>query len=126
MSRELVLKKCNNCGALVEVLEDCNCEGCGIICCGEQMKKIEANSVDAAVEKHVPNYEVDGDKIIVKVNHVMEEEHYIEWIAMASDKGICKKFFKPGETPETHFKYIPGSKIYAYCNKHSLWSNEVK
>ena len=121
MSRELILKKCFKCGALVEVLKDGE-----IICCGDQMKNVVANSVDAASEKHVPSYEIKEGKIIVRVNHVMEEEHYIEWIAISSDKEICKKFLKPGEKAEVYFKYIPGSKIYAYCNKHGLWSNEVK
>lgn len=121
MNRELSLKKCFKCGSLVEVLKDGE-----ITCCGEQMKKVAANSVDAVVEKHVPSYEVNEEKITVRVNHVMEEDHYIEWIAMAYDKGICKKFLKPGETAEVCFKYIHGSKIYAYCNKHGLWENEVK
>ena len=56
------------------------------------MKRVTANSVDAAFEKHVPNYEVNDKKITVRVNHVMEEDHYIEWIAIASEKRICKKF----------------------------------
>lgn len=121
MNKELILKRCLKCGALVEILKDSE-----ISCCGEPMKKIMANSVDAAFEKHVPNYEVNDGKITVKVNHVMEEEHYIEWIAIASEKRVCKKFLKPGDVAEVCFKYIPGSKIYAYCNKHGLWSNEVK
>ena len=59
------------------------------------MKELVPNSVDAAVEKHVPTYEVKDGKIFVKVNHVMEEDHYIEWIAMASDDKVGKKFLKP-------------------------------
>lgn len=121
MDRELNLKKCLKCGALVEVLKDSE-----INCCGEPMKKVVANSVDAAFEKHVPKYEVNDEKIKVIVNHVMEEEHYIEWIAMVSEERVCKKILKPGDIAEVCFKYIPGSKIYAYCNKHELWSNEVK
>ena len=126
MSRELVLKKCMSCGALVKVIKDCECDNCGIKCCGEQMKELIPNSVDAAVEKHVPTYEVKDGKILVKVNHVMEEEHFIEWIAMVSDKSECTKIFKPGEVCETHFKYIPGSTLYAFCNKHGLWKVDVE
>ncbi len=121
MSRELVLKRCLKCGALVEVFKDSE-----ITCCGEPMKEVIANSVDAAIEKHVPEYEVNEGKITVKVNHVMEEDHYIEWIAIASEKRVCKKFLNPGDVAEVCFKYIPGSKIYAYCNKHGLWSKDVK
>ena len=126
MARELILKKCKSCGAMVKVLKDCNCDECGIICCGEQMSKVVPNSVDAAIEKHIPEYTGEGEKILVKVNHVMEEDHYIEWISMVSDKKECTVYLKPGETAETKFHYIPGSTIYAYCNKHGLWKKDVE
>ncbi len=124
--KELIIKKCMKCGALVQVIEDCHCDNCGIQCCGEQMKRIEPNSVDAAIEKHVPVYEIVENSIVVTVNHVMEEEHYIEWIAMVSDDKIGKKFLKPGDKPVVTFPYIPGSKVYAYCNKHLLWKADVQ
>lgn len=123
---ELVLKKCAHCGALVKVLEDCNCGGCGIQCCGEEMKKVEPNSVDAAVEKHVPVYEIIDDKIKVNVNHVMEDEHFIEWISMVTDKKEITVKFNPGEKAECQFCYVEGAKLYAYCNKHGLWQTIVK
>ena len=70
MSKEFIVKKCIHCGAVVKVLEECNC-ACGIQCCGEEMKTLVPNSVDAAVEKHVPAYEVKDEKLFVKVNHIM-------------------------------------------------------
>ena len=85
MKNELVIKRCKSCGATVKVIEDCNCEGCGIVCCGEPMEVLKPNSVDAAVEKHVPNYEKVEDEIFVTVNHVMEKDHFIEWISLVSD-----------------------------------------
>ena len=123
--KELVIKKCLKCGAVVKVLEDCNCP-CGIQCCGEEMKILVPNSVDAAVEKHVPTYEIKDEKVFVRVNHVMEEDHYIEWIAAVSDGRECFTYFKPGDEPAAHYKYRPGMTIYAYCNKHGLWKAEVK
>lgn len=126
MSKELVIKKCMKCGAMVQVIEDCNCEGCGIKCCGEQMQILKPNSVDAAIEKHVPTYEVKDGKIFVRVNHVMEEDHYIEWISIVFDNKTVTTYLKPGDEPEMHCKYVPGSTIYAYCNKHSLWKKDVK
>lgn len=126
MSNELIIKKCNSCGAVVKAIKDCNCPSCGIVCCNEPMKVLVPNSVDAAVEKHVPVYEIKEDRIYVTVNHVMEEEHYIEWISIVSDGRECITYFKPGMEAKTHFKYIPGSTIYAYCNKHELWKTEVK
>ena len=121
MKNELLIKKCTSCGALVKVIEDCNCENCGIKCCGEEMKLLIPNSVDAAVEKHIPTYRLVEDEIFVNVNHVMEKEHFIEWICLVADN---KEFFVklyPEQNAECRFHYIPGSTIYAYCNKHGLW-----
>lgn len=126
MEKELVIKKCRNCGATIKVINDCTCTDCGIKCCNEEMVKLTPNSVDAAVEKHVPNVEVNGNKIKVTVNHVMEDEHYIEWIAIITDTKECTKYFKPGDIAEAEFEYVSGSKVYAYCNKHSLWMKEVE
>lgn len=123
--KELIIRKCMKCGAIVKVIEDCNCP-CGIECCGEKMVDLKPNTTDAAVEKHVPTYEVDGDHIVVKVNHVMEQDHYIEWISMVTDGKECTVTLTPGQVAECRFKYIPGSKLYAYCNKHALWSADVK
>ncbi len=125
MNKELIIKKCAKCGATIRVLKDCKC-ACGIRCCEEEMKELIPNSVDAAVEKHVPTYEIKDGKIVVKVNHVMEQDHFIEWIALVTDKKECIKYFEPGEEAETHFKYKPGSTLYAYCNKHGLWKKDVE
>lgn len=122
--RELILKKCSKCGALVKVIADCNCENCGITCCGEKMTLVRPNSVDAAFEKHVPTYEVSDEKIIVTVNHVMEEEHYIEWIAFVSDKKEEYIYLKPNMEAKVEFKKEKGI-IYSYCNKHGLWAKEI-
>ena len=123
---ELVIKKCKSCGATIRVITDCKCPGCGIVCCGNSMEELVANSVDAAAEKHIPTYEVKDGKIFVTVNHVMEDEHYIEWISIVSQGKECVTYLKPGMEAKAHCKYIPGSTIYAYCNKHELWKTEVK
>ena len=124
--KELVFKKCYMCGALVEVLEDCNCDDCGINCCGEQMKLVKANSVDAAIEKHVPTYEIVDDMMVISVNHVMESDHYIEWILVQTQDSIYKKQFLPGDIPSITVPYEKGAVLYSYCNKHGLWKSEVK
>ncbi len=126
MKNELIIKKCKSCGAIVRVIEDCNCENCGILCCGEAMEVLVPNSVDAAVEKHVPIFEKVEDEIFVKVNHVMEKEHFIEWISLIADN---KEYFvklNPEQDAECSFPYIPGSVLYAYCNKHGLWKKDVE
>ena len=122
--RKLILKKCKKCNALVKVINDCNCENCGIKCCDEEMVEIKSNSTDAAFEKHVPTYEVDGDDLIVTVNHVMDSDHYIEWIAFITEDSEEYVYFKPGDECKATFKHSKGT-LYSYCNKHLLWMSEV-
>lgn len=123
---DFIIKRCKSCGAMLKVLKDCKSNDCGFRCCGERMNVLVPNSIDAAVEKHVPEYEIVGNKIKVKVNHVMEEEHYIEWIAMIADDIEQTKYFKPGDVAEAEFDYRPNVTLYSYCNKHELWKKEVK
>ena len=124
--KELVIKKCMKCGAMVHVLEDCNCGDCGIRCCNEEMTKLVPNSTDGAVEKHVPTYEVKDGKVYVTVNHVMEEEHYIEWIAFQYENKTVMKYLEAGKEATAHCKYKPGMVVYSYCNKHGLWKTEIE
>lgn len=124
--KELTIKKCAKCGATVQVLEDCKCQNCGIKCCGEEMIKVVPNTVDASIEKHKPRIEIVGAYIIAQVDHVMEEEHFIEWIMLEGEKVSARKYFKIGDTVKAVFPYIKGSTVYAYCNKHGLWSTVVE
>ena len=87
-------------------------------------KIISSNSVDASFEKHVPQYERRENQVEIFVNHVMEEDHYIEWILVDYGKEQVVKHFLPGEDPKMLVDYHDGMKAYSYCNKHSLWVNE--
>lgn len=122
----LVIKKCMKCGAVVKVINDCSCNDCGIKCCSETMDVLEANKTDASFEKHIPTYEIKDDKIIVTVNHAMEDEHFIEWISFVSDNKEQLFKLNPNDEAKCIFKYIPNSTIYSYCNKHGLWKIDVK
>lgn len=123
---EFVIKKCLKCGATVEVLHDCTCDNCGIKCCGEEMRTFKANTEDASFEKHLPVLTVEGEKLIAIVPHVMEDDHYIEWIAYVDGRTVDKRFLKPGEEARVEFPYKKGGVVYEFCNKHGLWSTEVK
>lgn len=123
---ELIIRKCMKCGALVEVLNDCKCEDCGIKCCGESMRTFMPNAEDASFEKHLPVVEVSGNEVLVTVPHVMEEDHFIEWIEMISANKRERVILEIGKPANATFPYIKGSKIYSYCNKHGLWMTDVK
>ena len=119
--------KCKKCGKIIEIVN----KGCPVVvCCGEEMTELKANTTDAATEKHVPVIEVNGDKVTVKVGtavHPMEADHWIQWIVIETDKGVQRKYLNPGEAPEATF-VLSGEKLlaaYEYCNKHGLWKAEA-
>ncbi len=126
MAEALQVYKCELCGNIVEVLHG----GAGeLVCCGEAMKLLKENTVDAAKEKHVPILErtADGWRVIVgAVAHPMEEKHYIEWIELVADGQVHRAHLKPGDKPEAEFK-VKAAKAYAreYCNLHGLWKAEA-
>ena len=114
---------CPICGNVVEVLF---AGGGELVCCGEPMKLLTGNTVDAALEKHVPVIEEMGDKVKVSVGsvaHPMEEKHYIAMIEVLTDKKVLRRELKPGDAPEAIFR-VKADKIIEvreYCNLHGLW-----
>jgi len=122
MAERLQIYKCELCGNIVEVLHG----GAGeLVCCGQPMKLLTENTVDAAKEKHVPVIEkIDGGfKVKVgDVPHPMEEKHYIEWIELIADGKSYIQFLNPGDTPEATFM-IDATSVTAreFCNLHGLW-----
>lgn len=122
MTEKLQVYKCEICGNIVEMLH--TGEGT-LVCCGQDMKLMQENDVDAAKEKHVPVVEKVAGGIKVKVGsvaHPMEEKHYIEWIEVIADGKAYRQFLEPGQAPEATF-CIEATTISAreYCNVHGLW-----
>lgn len=97
----------------------------------EGLKEIKVNSVDAALEKHVPSYEIIRDEVLITVGeviHPMLDNHYIEFILVETNLNVYVKYLKPGEEPKALFKLNEGEKvinIYEYCNLHGLWVKKV-
>lgn len=122
MAEKLEIYKCDVCGNIIEVLHG----GAGeLVCCGQPMKLLKENSVDAAQEKHVPVIEKKDNGYMVKVGsvpHPMEEKHYIEWIELIAGEKAYRRFLKPGDAPEAFFE-IKADTVSAreYCNIHGLW-----
>lgn len=117
---------CKHCGNIIAMVKD---KGVGVICCGEKMQELIPGTVEAATEKHIPLYEVNGNKVIVKVgevSHPMLEEHYIEWVFIETKLGNQMKALSPASSPETCFTLCENDElvaVYAYCNLHGLWKS---
>jgi superoxide reductase len=114
--------KCEVCGNIIEVLVG---EEGELVCCGEPMKLMAENTVDAAKEKHVPVIEAVEGGVNVKVGdvpHPMEEKHYIQWIEVIFNGNSFRKYLTPSDAPEAFFA-VPAVGLTAreYCNLHGLW-----
>lgn len=123
---------CKHCGNLVGVIHDA---GVPMVCCGEKMHELIANTTDGATEKHVPVVSVEKtaenfQKISVKVGsveHPMTAEHYIQWIYLQTDKGGHRIALSPEDKPAATF-ILQNEKpvaVYEYCNLHGLWKADI-
>ena len=85
--------RCAHCGNIVEFL---TASGVPVVCCGEKMQLLTANSTDAAVE----------------------------WLYLQTEQGGQFKKLDPLAEPRAEFAVTDGDKpiaVFAYCNLHGLW-----
>ena len=118
---------CPRCGNIVEMVHN---SGVKPFCCGQKMEELVPNTVEASGEKHIPAVRL-GEGIVEvnvgSVNHPMEEVHWIEWVQLVTDKGSYRKWLNPGQVPNVQFLLSDEKPlaVYAYCNLHGLWKNEL-
>ena len=116
--------RCSHCGQIIAIVKE---TGVPVVCCGEPMVEVIPGTTDASLEKHVPVFTVEGNKVQVSVGsaaHPMLPEHYIEWVAIQTKFGNQRKQLSPGDEPKVCFSICEGDEVkavYAYCNLHSLW-----
>ena len=115
---------CEHCGNIIAMVRD---KGVPVMCCGQKMTPLIPGTTDAAQEKHVPVYQVEGSQVTVTVGaveHPMTPEHSIEWVSLQTKQGSQRKALHPGEAPKACFALCEGDEVeavYAYCNLHGLW-----
>lgn len=115
---------CAHCGNIIAKVKD---SGVPVMCCGQKMTEIIPGTTDAAVEKHVPVWSVEGNVVTVNVgstDHPMIPEHYIEWVSLQTKQGNQRKVLQPNQAPKVCFAICEDDEVeavYAYCNLHGLW-----
>ncbi|MBO4365479.1 MAG: desulfoferrodoxin [Eggerthellaceae bacterium] len=120
--------KCMRCGNVAVKLYD---RKVPLVCCGEKMVELTANTEDAATEKHVPAVTVDGAKVDVvvgSVEHPMMEKHFITMIVLETQKGYQVVELTAEDAPRATFAVAEGDApvaVYEYCNLHGLWKAEL-
>ena len=97
---------CEHCGNLVTTIHNA---GVPLVCCGEKMKELLPNTVEASGEKHLPVAELSGSTLTVTVGAVQ------------------LRYLAPDQAPRAVFEL--GSEkpvaVYAYCNLHGLWMTKL-
>lgn len=102
---------CNHCKNIITKMND---SGVPVVCCGEKMTELIPGTSDGAHEKHVPAFEVNGNKVSVKVGsveHPMMEKHYIQWILIETNFGTHCRSLTPEDKPEAEFFLADGEKL---------------
>lgn len=118
--------KCNHCGNVIVKVVDSKVP---VVCCGEKMTELIANTVDASTEKHVPVVTMlDNCKMKVEVGsvaHPMLPEHHIAFIYVETENGGIQ--INLTDKPEAIVCICNGKPIavYEYCNLHGLWKTEL-
>lgn len=121
--------KCPVCGNIVELIED---HKVPVMCCGANMVELQANTTDAATEKHVPLLSYDAGvltAIVGAVEHPSLPEHYINFIIAKAGNKVLRANLKAGDKPAAKFElgdYKGIVEVYEYCNLHGLWKAEIE
>lgn len=125
MTKKLELYKCELCDNLIEVV----LPGVGeLVCCGQPMTLVQAGTVDASKEKHVPFFIKKDEELEIRIGsspHPMTEEHYIQFIEAISEdeRFIKRKYLYPNDDPIMILKGYDVDSLTARenCNLHGLW-----
>lgn len=107
------------------------CKNEALKCIGGDFEELDASKAEGAGEKHLPEVNVEGNLITVKVGsvaHPMAEEHGIDWIYLETEQGSQLKKLAPNQEPQAQFALAPNDKAvaaFAYCNLHGFWKKEI-
>lgn len=88
-------------------------------CCGIRLPEQEAEPQDPAHAISVED--IDGE-LYINLNHPMEKDHYISFVASVSDSAIQIEKLYPEQSAEARFRRTGCGIIYAFCNRHGLFS----
>lgn len=120
--------KCAHCGNVAIKPVD---SGVALMCCGEEVELLNANTTDAATEKHVPVATVSVnqvDVVVGEVEHPMTDEHLIAFIVLETKTGYQVAELTASDAPKATFAVAEGDAavaVYEYCNLHGLWKAEL-
>ena len=93
-----------------------------ISCCGIQLPALDAEEADAA---HGISAERVEDEIFVSVDHPMDKDHYLSFIAYVTPDRCETAALYPEGAAEARFFRRGSGRVYVYCNRHGLFMRKV-
>ena len=91
-------------------------------CCGVTLPQLEAEAEDDTHRIHAERIETEW---YVTLDHPMEKQHYIAFLALVSaDRAQIVRLY-PEQNAETRFFLRGHGHLYAYCNHHGLFRIRV-
>ena len=121
--------KCEACGNVVGMIEDA---GVPLYCCNQKMQHLEPKSSQDCGCKELPKVEVNGKRIHVNVGeckHDMDNNVHTGWVYLETNQGGHRKSLCKENRPEICFELSADEaphRIFAYCNKHGLWQDNLQ
>ena len=108
---------CPICGNVIHAM------GEGVFsCCGIRLPALEEEVPDRAHRIMVES--VEGE-LFLSLNHPMEKGHFVSFIAYISDNGIQMEKLYPEQLPELRFRKMGHGRIFAFCNRHGLFCQDI-
>lgn len=94
-----------------------------ISCCGRKLRPAAAKPEDSGHKIFAE--ETEGD-YYVTLNHEMEKQHFISFVAWVTyDRVLLIKLY-PEQSAEVRFPKSRGGRLYFYCNRHGLFEASIK
>ena len=93
-----------------------------ISCCGIQLPALDAEEAD---EAHGISAERVEDEIFVSVDHPMDKDHYLSFIAYVTPDRCETAALYPEGAAEARFFRRGSGRVYVYCNRHGLFMRKV-
>lgn len=87
-------------------------------CCGCDLAPCEPEEPDSGHGIMVEHS--DGDWHVT-LDHPMDKEHHLSFIALVGPDRVCVKKLYPEQAAQARFRSEGPGIVYAYCNKHGLF-----
>jgi len=89
-----------------------------ISCHGIPLPPLSAEPVD---ERHAVHASCEGDELFVQVDHAMDKQHHIVFLAAVSPDCVQIARLYPEGPAQAYFKRSGVRDVYVYCNRDGLY-----